>query len=536
MASFMLVFEPFKEVVRLSCALRILATILVGFMSNPLLLEAWTPPINLTRLGDGADAASGVVGVDGEGGIHALVNRSSQTIWHLYIQNDVRVNFEFLTEGVSPSITTDADGHAHAVWSLDWEIHYREWNGTWAQSTIISDGSGGANKPNITADGAGNLHVVWAKGSTVWYNRRSATTGLWDGPVVIPGAGDLEGYFAPRVVAVGTAPVVLFGKHNGGNWNAWLASRETGTWTTMLLDGNPGCSNGDIDIGPDGTIMATWDRGFDIWGRRRTGGTWGPLISIQTSGFDSTGPRVSFASATKLDVIWRDNGSGSWDTWGSRWNGVDWSSPGTVTYDPGGVVAPEIAKDGQGSQTVTWGKGWNIWMSRDVDTVDPLTPANLAAEAGNQQVYLAWANPEMIDLDRVRIVVRTDHPPTSPTDGTVILDRSAEWGADSFVHQGATNGQTHYYAVFLTDKALNYSTPTVISATPFNPGDADRDGDVDQEDFGAFQLCLSGSFTPYESGCTWADLQTDGDVDGEDYIVFQNCMSGANIPANPECN
>ena len=64
---------------------------------------------------------------------------------------------------------------------------------------------------------------------------------------------------------------------------------------------------------------------------------------------------------------------------------------------------------------------------------------------------------------------------------------------------------------------------------------SDSDGDVDQEDFGYFQACLSGPSTPYGVGCEDVDLDSDGNVDQNDLVIFQGCMSGANVPANPDC-
>ncbi|MHC4671498.1 MAG: hypothetical protein ACYTBZ_03340 [Planctomycetota bacterium] len=60
------------------------------------------------------------------------------------------------------------------------------------------------------------------------------------------------------------------------------------------------------------------------------------------------------------------------------------------------------------------------------------------------------------------------------------------------------------------------------------PGDFDEDLDVDQEDFGVFQACLSGDTRPYEAGCEDADLDTDGDVDLDDFVEFLSCMNGSN--------
>jgi len=68
------------------------------------------------------------------------------------------------------------------------------------------------------------------------------------------------------------------------------------------------------------------------------------------------------------------------------------------------------------------------------------------------------------------------------------------------------------------------------------PGDADADGDVDQEDFGAFQMCFSpdgGSAVPVD--CLWADLNGDTLVDQADCLLFLDCVSGPGSPADPAC-
>ena len=47
--------------------------------------------------------------------------------------------------------------------------------------------------------------------------------------------------------------------------------------------------------------------------------------------------------------------------------------------------------------------------------------------------------------------------------------------------------------------------------------DFDMDGDVDQDDFGLFQRCLSGTDLAYPSGLAAADLDGDNDVDSADF-------------------
>ncbi|MHC4796125.1 MAG: carbohydrate-binding protein, partial [Planctomycetota bacterium] len=68
------------------------------------------------------------------------------------------------------------------------------------------------------------------------------------------------------------------------------------------------------------------------------------------------------------------------------------------------------------------------------------------------------------------------------------------------------------------------------------PSDFDKDGDVDQEDFGHLQKCISGSGIPqHNPECLNARLDGDQDVDLNDYNKLKTCISGANIYVDPEC-
>ena len=68
------------------------------------------------------------------------------------------------------------------------------------------------------------------------------------------------------------------------------------------------------------------------------------------------------------------------------------------------------------------------------------------------------------------------------------------------------------------------------------PADHDMDGDVDLDDFGWFQTCLSGSnIAPSSVPCMCAEFDPDDDVDATDLAVFLKCMTSAGIPADPSC-
>jgi lysophospholipase L1-like esterase len=68
-------------------------------------------------------------------------------------------------------------------------------------------------------------------------------------------------------------------------------------------------------------------------------------------------------------------------------------------------------------------------------------------------------------------------------------------------------------------------------------GDFDDDADVDQEDFGHFQICLSGEgVVPDDPSCADANFDGDYDVDQQDLAVFRRCYSGVGAPpADPTC-
>ncbi|MBI4579168.1 MAG: hypothetical protein HY718_05665, partial [Planctomycetes bacterium] len=71
---------------------------------------------------------------------------------------------------------------------------------------------------------------------------------------------------------------------------------------------------------------------------------------------------------------------------------------------------------------------------------------------------------------------------------------------------------------------------------PMNlPMDFDGDGDVDGEDFGHLQACLTGVGGTFLPGCQDADLDGDFDVDGLDIAIFLGCLSGPHIVADTSC-
>lgn len=79
----------------------------------------------------------------------------------------------------------------------------------------------------------------------------------------------------------------------------------------------------------------------------------------------------------------------------------------------------------------------------------------------------------------------------------------------------------------VTDNDGATTTSAAVSITvKWASGDLDGDSDVDQSDFGIFQVCL-GSSAPIGSGCADADLNSDGLVNNSDFLLFKNYLTGA---------
>jgi hypothetical protein len=75
-----------------------------------------------------------------------------------------------------------------------------------------------------------------------------------------------------------------------------------------------------------------------------------------------------------------------------------------------------------------------------------------------------------------------------------------------------------------------------LSILPSVPGDFDRDQDVDQDDYGHLQRCLTGYWvSPIDPACQDTDLDGNGWVDRSDILVFQKCMTGPNVTGDPNC-
>ena len=84
------------------------------------------------------------------------------------------------------------------------------------------------------------------------------------------------------------------------------------------------------------------------------------------------------------------------------------------------------------------------------------------------------------------------------------------------------------------------TTCATHTCCPVPFADADYDGDVDQDDFGVFQVCYTGPTGGVPAGCTCFNRVADNTIDGLDLNAFLNCFTGANVPwsasITPSCS
>jgi len=225
-------------------------------------------------------------------------------------------------------------------------------------------------------------------------------------------------------------------------------------------------------------------------------------------------------------TVLANNGQGEWPT-------VSWSSTGHT-----GVNVPIYA----------WGENADLVSGVldntevfDVLTVAPeisLTPLSLShtiwVGSNVDEDILTVSNSAVGTLD---YVVTEDVPwlEVSPASGTCTGESDT---LTVTYNTSGLQGGTYQGSITLSDPlALNNpQTVNVMVEVENFPRDLDYDGDVDQTDFGLFQVCLTGSSVAQnDPACQDALLDGDTDVDKDDMGIFKACLSGANIPADPNC-
>lgn len=478
-----------------------------------------------------------------------------------------------------------------------WLIHYQSWNGAAWTAPLPLSGPGGF-RPDIAVDGSNNLHVVYEQRGEkeIWYRKRTA--GVWSTPLSLRSGGRSVG---PHIAVNAAGSLIIVAWHEdgqvGGEWDIFVNVFSNGSWSGVQnISQDVGLSSETrVTMDAADRCHVLWQDDLkNIYHRRRNAdGTWTAKKRLDVTDARSGSGDIRVAPNQTLFATFHDDSTGNWDQYvvTSANGGDTWSSPVNVANQPGvtdccgsvvgdslnqGVVAwqdykgiylsrqlngawqpwyimsygenqtsPQLILAPNGATHLVWQNRdsasgtWDVyWMWRPVpDPVPPAAVSNLTATPGNTQAVLKWNRSSSVDYVGARIVYRNNGFPSGPSDGTIIHVPASHGVTDTHTHLNMTNGLTYYYAVFAMNDLGSFSAPATATVVASGPADFDRDGDVDQTDFGHFQRCYTGSSIPQtDPACALARMDGDQDVDLNDFAIFQRCLSGAGVYANPLCD
>lgn len=478
-----------------------------------------------------------------------------------------------------------------AIYADDnYDTYFSAWNGSGFSSAInISNTAGGAVygsvNVNLAVSTVGEVTAVWAERITGDYhiNARRRVGGVWQARQEL--STHQTGPRTPVVDVDSSDRVHVVYEADDGIWYQYWTGVS---WTTAqgLPGGLSGLIRPRIAVDASGFAHVVADAFTDAQNNRdlfyttNAGGNWSAWVNLSnTPGTQSLNGSIGFGNGRRV-VIWQENSNGSggtdvYNTWytasGPPVVGPSGSIAGTVTTPGGQPVGGAAVVAGGYFSTLSGPDGhyvlapvpvgtWNVtaskayYSSHDVSDVavaegqqtlvdffitpEPTEPvASFSVSPDNTNSLLSWQNPTIGNFTGTMIRYRTDAYPVDEQDGVLLADRSAAPGsANSLVHAGLMNGTTYYYAAFAHTDLPLYASGVTAEGTPAGPADLDRDGDVDQTDFGLFQACLSGVAVPQtDPDCLNARLDGDTDVDETDLARFIGCVSGVQIPADSNC-
>ncbi len=456
-------------------------------------------------------------------------------------------------------LAEDGQGRPHVMYasyntsgSLDLVHAYRN-AGSWI-STYVGATSAYEDQPHMAVDAGGRIHVVFTRTSSessagdVVY--RSWNAGAWGAEIVI-GHTDQSYYRRPDVCV---DPVdnlhVVWGDKSGSVYKIRYRKFDGTAWSVMQDVGSSTAfpSYAKIAALSVDYLLVVWDdanitynhsgNGGAAWAFGLSGSVQGQVLSSDRSPAMDGGAGLAHLITTTAPSF---HGVGY-----RQWNGTAWSAPQNVYSDAYWKGWPDVAADAGGTVHAVWdevyggGDTWEHYIAYSTSAADTLPPGaviGFTAAANHNFVALGWTNPSDPDYQRTIVRVSTTGYPASPTDGSPLADRPNTPGStDGCTHASVVNGTRYYYAAFARDSNGLYAAAATATARPFVPPDIDRDGDVDQSDFGVMQRCLSGPFVAQaDADCQGALLDNDTDVDDDDIAAFVACMSGAGMAYVPTC-
>lgn len=216
----------------------------------------------------------------------------------------------------------------------------------------------------------------------------------------------------------------------------------------------------------------------------------------------------------------------------------------TVSWSTGGHTGVNVG---------AWATGYNAeYVTGILDNtqffriITAAEPAIILSVASLTK-WIAWGHdlPANVDTFTVRntgmgaleYMIDTDAAwvHAEPAGGTC----TTETDTIGLVYDTASLGVGEHVAHLTVADSEASNSPQTITVTLIVgsvPPDFDDDLDVDQEDYGVLQACLtSGAGGSLPAGCGRADFDGDGSVGQVDITIFLGCFGGPNVPVDPNC-
>ncbi len=402
------------------------------------------------------------------------------------------------------------------------------YTGYWSSTDVQTTGF--YARQAVAVNEGGQVMVCWERDSG-WYARLYTPTQSW-GPILVVGSGG----FGSVVAIPGTTS--FYTAYSAGDSPSRIRGKTyaNGSWGSeeVISVGLPDAQSLDprVAVGTDGSMLCCWE----YWPSGANAQAW---YSVRQA--PAAQPRGTIAG-----VVRDQNGAGVPGVGVMTSSGAAASTGSDGAYaisSPVGTFSATALKEDYTTQTVgnvAVAQNQTTTVNFVINAQPSASVASFVVIASTTQNLLQWINPWSTQYAGTRIVYRTDAFPTSATDGTLVVDVPAAPGSSRmFTHTGLTNGVTCYYAAFAYAQGGSrfYAPGVNAAATPAVRPDFDRDGDVDQSDFGLMQSCFSGAFIRQdEPNCAPARLDSDTDVDQDDLTALMGCYHGAGVYAPPNCS
>ncbi|MHC4443305.1 MAG: hypothetical protein ACYTBZ_03320 [Planctomycetota bacterium] len=317
-------------------------------------------------------------------------------------------------------------------------------------------------------------------------------------------------YTGPDVVSRGVGIDInpIDGTLYVANWDMGSSTPQTGMGDVIAFDTSGGSTSSYTTLidGDTADTSATCD-------------TSGQCVSLACDG----GPRHGIACVTNEDCHACDGGinDGALCTTDGDCL-VGWGEPVTVVYrgtnNPSGRPTILVLCSKEISEDVV--RHFEFYLDETVNDPPGCTPG--------------------IDCISSNLVNRGVMEDDTGRNGQLDVVSGTVWFiADNNKLKGLANDDTEVpggTALFAPDWLDADSPPgaSICNAVVF--ADADEDGDVDQDDFGIFQLCYTGGSLPIPFDpeyCQCFDRNGVTGIDNADFTAFQDCATGPNIPFDP---